>query len=168
MGSSGAFLSLSFGHYNPLSPRTLLQRRIHYAQQAQVAGKPPDGHPLGPPPPPATFAAAVELADAQAAGQPYPADPSQQQQQQQQQQPPPPPPPQNDFRARFHRSLVAPSPFGTFAPQAQPGAPADGIDPHLGAAEPSPKVNATATSAIDPELGQARGEAEGVVGRLER
>ncbi|KAN0116586.1 hypothetical protein V8E52_005730 [Russula decolorans] len=161
------------------------QRRIHYAQQAQVAanaGKPPEGHPLGgpPPPPPATFAAAVELSDAQAAGQPYStADPSQQQQQQQQQRPQPPPPPQaNDFRARFHRSLVAPSPFGTFAPPppppppAQPGAPADGIDPHLGATEQSPKVTAAAAAvaaaaAIDPELGQAQDEAE-VVRRLER
>ncbi|KAI0269012.1 hypothetical protein BGY98DRAFT_1091442 [Russula aff. rugulosa BPL654] len=154
------------------------QRRIHYAQQAQVAasaGKPPDGHPLGgAPPPPATFAAAVELGDAQAAGHPYPtADPSQQQQQQQQQQrPPPPQPPQNDFRERFHRSLVAPSPFGTFAPPpppppppAQPGAPADGIDPHLGTTEQSPKV--TTAAAIDPELGQARSEAE-VIGQLER
>ncbi|KAH9996126.1 hypothetical protein BJV74DRAFT_877437 [Russula compacta] len=137
------------------------QRRIHYAQQAQAAaagaGKPPDGHPLGeapPPPPPPTFAAAVELGDAQAAaaaaaaaaaGQPFAtADPSQQQ---------PQPPQANDFRARFHRSLVAPSPFRTFAP-AQPGAPAEGIDPHLGAAEQAPKA--------------ARGEAEGVVGRLER
>src|SRR6266852_3478908 len=118
--SSGATLS-----HSPTSIQ--LQRRIHYAQHAQVAasaGKPPDGHPLGgaPPPPPATFAAAVELGDAQAAGHPHPhpyptADPNQQQQQQQQQQrPPPPPPPQNDFRERFHRSLVAPSPFGTFAP----------------------------------------------------
>jgi len=95
------------------------------------------------------------LGEAQAAGQPFPApDPSQQ------------PPQANDFRARFHRSLVAPSPFRTFAPPPQPGAPADGIDPHLGAAEQTPKVSATA--AIDPELGQARGEAEGVVGRLER
>ncbi|KAH9955257.1 hypothetical protein BC827DRAFT_1271881 [Russula dissimulans] len=140
------------------------QRRLHYAQQAQVAagaGKPPDGHPLAeapPPPPPATFAAAVELGDAQAAGQPFPpSDPGQ------------PPPQANDFRARFHRSLVAPSPFRTFAPP-QPGTPADGIDPHLGAAEQTPKVSAAVTTAaaIDPELGQARGEAEGVVGRLER
>ncbi|KAF8487925.1 hypothetical protein F5888DRAFT_1758018 [Russula emetica] len=157
------------------------QRRIHYAQQAQVAasaGKPPDGHPLGgappPPPPPATFAAAVELSDAQAAGHPYPtADPNHQQQPQQQRPPQPPPPQANDFRARFHRSLIAPSPFGTFAPPPPPPpAPADGIDPHLGTTEQSPKVAAAvaaaaAAAAIDPELGQARSEAE-VVGRLER
>ncbi|KAI9454421.1 hypothetical protein F5148DRAFT_428639 [Russula earlei] len=47
-----------------------LQRRLHYAQQGQAAagaGKPPDGQPLGevaPPPPPHTYAAAVELGDA--------------------------------------------------------------------------------------------------------
>ncbi|KAF8260793.1 hypothetical protein EI94DRAFT_1811222 [Lactarius quietus] len=119
---------------------------------------------------PATpFATAVDMGEAQVAAQPFPPpDPNQ-------------PPQANDFRARFHRSLVAPSPFRSFAP-AQPGPPADGIDPHLGAEQP-PKpsavtaaVNAAAAtaaavaaaSAIDPKLGQARGEAEGVVGRLER
>ncbi|KAH9012290.1 hypothetical protein EDB85DRAFT_1944114 [Lactarius pseudohatsudake] len=142
------------------------QRRIHYAHQAQAAvgaGKPPDGHPLGEvPPPPAPFAATVDMGDAQVAPPPFPpTDPNQ-------------PPQANDFRARFHRSLVAPSPFRSFAPP-QPSAPADGIDPHLGA-EQSPKAAVAAAtaaaaavaSAIDPKLGQARGEAEGVVGRLER
>jgi hypothetical protein len=104
---------------------------------------------------------------AQAASQAFAAtaDPNQQ----------PPPPQATDFRARFHRSLVAPSPFRTFAPPQQV-APADGIDPHLGAAEQASKTAAAtataaaavAAAAIDPELGQARGEAEGVVGRLER
>ena len=128
------------------------------------AGKPPDGHPLGDaPPPPPPFPTAVELseAQAQAAGQAFAAaDPNQA---------PPPPPQASDFRARFHRSLVAPSPFRNFAPP-QPVAPTDGIDPHLGAADQAPKATATVTAgaAIDPELGQARGEAEGVVGRLER
>ena len=145
------------------------QRRLHYAHHAQAAGKPPDGHPLGEaPPPPTPFATAVDMSDAQVAAQPFPpTDPNQ-------------PPQANDFRARFHRSLVAPSPFRSFAPP-QPSTPADGIDPHLGA-EQSPKAVAAATaaaaaataaavaaaSAIDPKLGQARGEAEGVVGRLER
>ena len=137
-----------------------MQRRLHFAQQVAGAGKPPDGHPLeDPPPSPATFAAAVGLSEAQAAAQSFAAaDPNQ-----------PPPPQANDFRARFHRSLVAPSPFRTFVPP-QPVAPTDGIDPHLGAAEQAPKTSATvaAAAAIDPELGQARGEAEGVVGRLER
>lgn len=139
------------------------QRRLHYAQHAQAAagaGKPPVGHPLGEaPPPPAPFATAVDMGDAQVSAQPFPpTDPNQ-------------PPQANDFRARFHRSLVAPSPFRSFAP-VQPGTPADGIDPHLGA-EQSPKAVAVAAavaavSVIDPKLGQARGEAEGVVGRLER
>jgi len=145
-------------------PSKPLQRRLHYAQQVAGAGKPPDGHPLGDaPPPPAQFPTPVELseAQAQAAGQAFAtADPNQ---------PPPPPPQANDFRARFHRSLVAPSPFRTFVPP-QPVAPADGIDPHLGAADQAPKTTpvVSAGTAIDPELGQARGEAEGVVGRLER
>ncbi|KAI9512215.1 hypothetical protein F5148DRAFT_1279937 [Russula earlei] len=53
------------------------QRRLHYAQQAQAAagaGKPPDGQPLGevaPPPPPHTYAATVELGDAQTTAQPF-------------------------------------------------------------------------------------------------
>ncbi|KAI9446042.1 hypothetical protein H4582DRAFT_2107875 [Lactarius indigo] len=105
------------------------QRRLHYAHQAQAvagAGKPPDGHPLGEAPPPAPFAATV-------APPPFPpTDPNQ-------------PPQANDFRARFHRSLVAPSPFRSFAPP-QPGAPADGIDPHLGA-EQSPKAAVAAATA---------------------
>ena len=149
------------------TPPLLRQRRLHYAHQAQAAagaGKPPDGHPLGEGPPPAPFTTAVDMGDAQVtAAQPFPpTDPNQ-------------PPQANDFRARFHRSLVAPSPFRSFAPPTQPSAPADGIDPHLGAEQSPPKA-ATATaaattgavSAIDPKLGQARGEAEGVVGRLER
>ncbi|KAI0050871.1 hypothetical protein FA95DRAFT_1555131 [Auriscalpium vulgare] len=90
----------------------------------------------------------------------YPVDPSQQ-------------PQANDFRARFHRPLVAPSPFRTYAAQQPNGsAPSssasvpgsDPIDPHLGVAVGDHKQK----TSIDPELGQARGEAEGVVGRLER
>lgn len=55
-----------------------------------------------------------------------------------------PPPHANDFRARFHRSLVAPSPFRNFnpadsttattsTPTSTPGSgpPSDPIDPHL-------------------------------------
>ncbi|KAI0306247.1 hypothetical protein B0F90DRAFT_1688306 [Multifurca ochricompacta] len=160
------------------------QRRLHYAQQAQAAagvGKSSDGHPLGEaPPPPSPYATAVDMNDAQAAAaaaaavaaaaaaaagaQPFTTGD---------------PPQANDFRARFHRSLVAPSPFRSFAPtQQQPGVtPADGIDPHLGTEQISNKaavpngagaVAVTAAVAIDPELGQARGEAEGVVGRLEQ
>ncbi|KAI9511559.1 hypothetical protein F5148DRAFT_1280657 [Russula earlei] len=82
-----------------------LQRRLHYAQQAQTtagAGRPLNGQPLGevaPPPPPHTYAAAVELGDAQTTAQPFPPpDPNQHST-----------PQANDFRARFHRLLVAPS-----------------------------------------------------------
>lgn len=67
----------------------------------------------------------------------------------QQQQPHPFPdgPPTNEFRARFHRPLVAPTPFRTFEAPPAPGvsaptsasgsAPSSGdtIDPHLGVPE---------------------------------
>ncbi|KAF7966049.1 hypothetical protein HWV62_40260 [Athelia sp. TMB] len=71
-----------------------------------------------------------------------------------------------DFRTRFQRSLVAPSPFRAVTSDTQAttpssttasnasGPPSDGIDSHL--------------SGDLSDLGQARGEAEGVVGRLER
>ncbi|KAI9511505.1 hypothetical protein F5148DRAFT_327704 [Russula earlei] len=81
------------------------QRRLHYSQQAQAAagaGQPSDGQPLGevaPPPPPYTYAAAVELGDAQTTAQPFPPpDPNQHST-----------PQANGFRARFHCSLVTPS-----------------------------------------------------------
>ena len=59
----------------------------------------------------------------------------------------------NDFRTRFHRSLVAPSPFRSLAPpppppHQQPNAPADGIDPHLGV-EQSPKPVAVAAASTE-------------------
>ncbi|KAI9431292.1 hypothetical protein F5148DRAFT_169170 [Russula earlei] len=77
------------------------QRRLHYAQQAQAAagaGKPPDGQPLGEVAP-LTYAAAVDLGDAQTTAQPFPPpDPNQHST-----------PQANNFRARFHRSLVTPS-----------------------------------------------------------
>ncbi|KAF9242012.1 hypothetical protein BU15DRAFT_72948 [Melanogaster broomeanus] len=87
------------------------------------------------------------------------------------------PPHASEFRARFHRSLVAPSPFRNFnpgdsatsTPTSTPGSgpPSDPIDPHLsgvvlGTGDSRPKA------AIDPDFGQAKGEAEGVVGKLER
>lgn len=60
--------------------------------------------------------------------------------------------PSNEFRARFARSLVAPSPFAP-APQAQPttnGSEAnqnDHIDPHLG----SPTMDGTLTASSNDE-----------------
>lgn len=63
------------------------------------------------------------------------------------------------FRTRFQRSLVAPSPFRS-------------VDPHTTPNTPSSTISATASNASGPpsdlsDLVQARGEAEGVVGRLE-
>jgi hypothetical protein len=88
----------------------------------------------------------------------------------------------NDFRARFQRPLVAPSPFRTFTTDTQTtatnstatsasgsGATTDPIDPHLNAsAGTSESRLSLGALTLDPDLGQARGEAEGVVGRLER
>lgn len=86
----------------------------------------------------------------------------------------------SEFRARFHRPLVAPSPFRNFntgdsatattsTPTSTPGSgpPSDSIDPHL-----SGVVMASSDSrqkvTLDTDFGQAKGEAEGIVGRLER
>ncbi|KAK0201582.1 hypothetical protein DFS33DRAFT_1348547 [Desarmillaria ectypa] len=87
------------------------QRQLHYEQQAAAAAN------GGPPPPPA-FTVDIEHNTTV-----Y-------------QQPPPPPDPTNEFRARFHRSLVAPSPFQTSSqPPSTPasGSVPDQIDPHLAA-----------------------------------
>ncbi|KAI0717614.1 hypothetical protein C8Q72DRAFT_789603 [Fomitopsis betulina] len=152
------------------------QRRMNYAHHA--ANKPPDGSAPGdpnngPPPPPP--------------GYPMPFvshDPSQ--------------PPPNDFRARFHRPLVAPSPFrsalvGDGQPQQPPSAPpqqsastsappagapppppADTINPAMSTNAPHPHPQGepprqmAIVPGIDPQLGQARDEAAGVAGKLER
>ncbi|KAF8552011.1 hypothetical protein OG21DRAFT_1416861 [Imleria badia] len=92
------------------------QRHMHFAQQA--AAKAADGSMAGPSAPPF----------------PDMNDPSTNE----------PPPHPNDIRARFHRSLVAPSPFRNFnpaesttattsTPTSTPGSgpPSDPIDPHL-------------------------------------
>ncbi|KAI8982921.1 hypothetical protein BD414DRAFT_537933 [Trametes punicea] len=95
----------------------------------------------------------------------------------------------NDFRARFHRPLVAPSPFrstivngsgqqessapaatSASAPPGGPSAPPpNGLDAALsavaGSSEQRPLSN---PPTIDPQLGQARDEAAGVAGKLER
>jgi hypothetical protein len=103
------------------------QRRIHYAE-ATKAGGPAMAGPSGFP--------NVDMNDP---NNPYSGDPSQQQ----------PQPSPTDFRARFHRPLVAPSPFRTFTTETQTtattstptsatessatesGPPSDPIDPHL-------------------------------------
>lgn len=87
----------------------------------------------------------------------------------------------NDFRARFHRPLVAPSPFRTGVmnadPQQQANIPSSsasasnipGANPSttqgpVSAAEPMD----TSSANLDPQLGQARDEAVGVAKQLER
>ena len=72
----------------------------------------------------------------------------------------------NDFRERFHRSLVAPSPF-------RAGLSATGTPPHNGgtaaAAGKSPTLESPGSvGPLDPQLGQARDEASGVADRLTR
>ncbi|KAI0771059.1 hypothetical protein BD413DRAFT_613581 [Trametes elegans] len=139
------------------------QRRMHYAH----APKGPDGPALGDPNAP--YGGMAEHVP----GHPYVHDPAQ----------------ANDFRARFHRPLVAPSPFrstivngsgqqdgaapAATSASAPPGGPAapppNSLDAALtavaNAAEPRPLSN---PPTIDPQLGQARDEAAGVAGKLER
>lgn len=85
----------------------------------------------------------------------------------------PPPPvdavygaePGQDFRARFHRSLVAPTPFRTFPPDAHPGpgsgATGEPIDPHLVVIQQPADGNKLGAQSIDPALSRARAEAAG-------
>lgn len=139
------------------------QRRMHFAH----APKAPDGSALGDPNAP--YGGMGEHVP----GHPF-HDPAQ----------------ANDFRARFHRPLVAPSPFrstivngsgqehpqqGAASASAPPGGPAppppppNALDAALSAvasaSEPRPLSN---PPTIDPQLGQARDEAAGVAGKLER
>ena len=80
----------------------------------------------------------------------------------------------NDFRARFHRSLVAPVPFRTGVITAEPQQP--GINPSSSApvsaqgatAPPGNEPMDTTNANLDPQLGQARDEAVGVAKQLER
>lgn len=137
---------------------------MHYAHQAAANGhKAPDGSAVPdpnaqpyPPPP-----------------MPYVHDPSQA--------------PPNDFRARFHRPLVAPSPFRAAIVgadgQQQPGSSSasssaapvqagETMEPHISPPDGSPgeprQSLLGAVAGIDPQLGQARDEAAGVAGKLER
>lgn len=97
----------------------------------------------------------------------------------------PPPPvdavygaePGQDFRARFHRTLVAPPPFRTFQPDGHPGmqgpppngpgsgAAGEPIDPHLVVIQQPADGNKLGAQSIDPALSRARAEANG---RLEQ
>ena len=181
MGSLGSasqyFISFRL---KQLWPNMAFKRRMHFAHHPPAPGKDgatlPQGNadhtaPLYPPPP--------NMSDHP---HPYVHDPSQ--------------PPPNDFRARFHRQLTAPSPFrtGIVTPdgQAQPGTitasssgaasastsgsvqQGEGIDSNVPAsantnnAEHRPGPGQLGGLTIDPQLGQARDEAAGVAGKLER
>ncbi|GJE98963.1 hypothetical protein PsYK624_152010 [Phanerochaete sordida] len=149
------------------------QRRMHYAQQnaaaaAANANKPPDGGHV-----PDGSVSQYTAMTAHAVNQAINAVNHQQYVHE------PPPPAQgspNDFRARFHRPLVAPSPFRMGADQQQAmansasaatlaaaaAAAAAAAGPSQGADQMDPNSN------LDPQLGQARDEAVGVAKQLER
>lgn len=100
------------------------------------------------------------------------------------------PPPANDFRARFHRQLTAPSPFrtGIVPPDSQAQSVSsstaasastsgsvqntgDGMDPNASSSTSTSgeqRSGQLGGLTIDPQLGQARDEAVGVAGKLER
>ena len=143
----------------------LVQRRMHFAH----APKAPDGSALGDPNVPY---GGPPMGD-HVPEHPYVHDPTQ----------------AINFRARFHRSLVAPSPFrstiingsgpqdgapptaasASAPPGGPPAPPPNGLDAALSAvANASEQRPMSNPPAIDPQLGQARDEAAGVAGKLER
>jgi hypothetical protein len=135
---------------------------MHYAEQAANAAKAGNsGIPVPSPFP------GVDMNDHATA--PYHGDPSQTS--------------PNEFRARFHRSLVAPSPFRTFTAEGQnaaaaaaaaavanstsssasgSGPPSDPIDPHLNGTVTT-EQRQQPPSNLDPDLGPARAETAAVV-----
>ncbi|CCL99006.1 uncharacterized protein FIBRA_01014 [Fibroporia radiculosa] len=132
------------------------QRRMHQYHHPANGHKAPDGtqpqvDPSAPPYAPPGMA--------------YVHDPSQ-----------PPAAPPDDFRARFHRPLVAPSPFRSALESAQGanasvpgGGGGDTIDPaSTTGGEGSRPASLLGVGSLDPALGQARDEAAGVAGKLER
>ena len=77
----------------------------------------------------------------------------------------------NDFRARFHRPLVAPSPFRLGAEQQQAAieaVAAAAAAAVAAAAAAGPEQPMGTNGNLDPQLGQAREEAVGVAKQLER
>jgi len=130
------------------------QRRLHYAQQAADAAKASGAIPG----PSSAYPQVDQHMSNGASSASYANEHAHQQ--------------ASEFRSRFQRPLVAPSPFRTFTADTQTttptstatsnasGPPSDVIDPHISEGRPS-HVDTS-------DLVQARGEAEGVVGRLER
>ncbi|GLB34513.1 hypothetical protein LshimejAT787_0200780 [Lyophyllum shimeji] len=122
-------------------------RRTHYAEQAAKAGLAPPN--LGPPYPVDLSHEAQAQAHAQQPPYALPATSTDATH-----------PTTNEFRARFHRPLVAPTPFRTYAPeqqqQQQQAAPppaaastatasAEAIDPHLANGEQTGATNSNST-----------------------
>lgn len=133
---------------------------MHYAQNAAAAPKPPEGGhvPDGSVPPyPPMNAHAVNATINHAVNQQYLHEQGS----------------PNDFRARFHRPLVAPSPFRMGAEQQQQqqqaiAAVAAVAAAGAAAAAVAEQPTMDPTSNLDPQLGQAREEAVGVAKQLER
>lgn len=132
------------------------QRRMHYAHHPANAPKPSDGSAEA-----AAAASYAALAD-HAASHTYIHESSSHI-------------PPNDFRARFARPLVAPSPFRASIEAAQTngavvssastnGGQPESLDPHLTTKAPPAPPPLT----LDPQLGQARDEAATVAGKLDR
>ena len=138
----------------------ILQRRMHYAQQnaaaAAAAPKPPEGGHV----PDGSVPQYPPIA-AHAVNQPINHAVHQQYVHNEQGNP-------NDFRARFHRPLVAPSPFRMGAEQQQTIANPSASTATLAPAGPSQVEQLDPNSNLDPQLGQARDEAVGVAKQLER
>lgn len=77
----------------------------------------------------------------------------------------------NDFRARFHRSLVAPSPFQQQATSMTSQATIAAVAAAAAASASAPPQKPDTidpSNNLDPQLGQARDEAVGVAKQLER
>jgi hypothetical protein len=130
---------------------------MHYAQNPAAAPKPPEGGhvPDGSVPPyPPMNAHAVNATINHAVNQQYLHEQGS----------------PNDFRARFHRPLVAPSPFRMGAEQQQQAIAAVAAAAAAGAAAAAAAGEQPLDpgSNLDPQLGQARDEAVGVAKQLER
>lgn len=135
---------------------------MHFAHNPNSAPKPPDG----PPVPDGTVSAPFNGMGGHAVSHTFVHDPTQGS--------------PNDFRARFHRPLVAPSPFrtgvmgqdpqqATMASSSAPPAGLQGANPNVPQGPvPQGEPVDTTTANLDPQLGQARDEAVGVAKQLER
>ncbi|KAI0685047.1 hypothetical protein BC835DRAFT_573326 [Cytidiella melzeri] len=141
------------------------QRRMHFAHNPNNAPKPPDANPV----PDAPVSAPFNAMPQHTVNHTYVHDPTQGS--------------PNDFRARFHRSLVAPVPFRTAgvmsADPQQAGMSSSSVSaPNMqqvanpnasqGPLPPGGEPMDTSGANLDPQLGQARDEAVGVAKQLER